>query len=109
MSRRDLSRREFLKQSGGLALLGLGASFLQACGGKAEPCSDLSGLSEADKQTRVTFAYRAETLIPAKRCDNCNFWQPPAAGQDCGGCTLVKGPITAAGYCNSWVEPVDQG
>jgi len=89
--------------------LGLGGKFLTGCGGGGEPCSDLSGLSAADRETRITLAYRSETLIPAKRCDNCHFWQAPPAGEDCGTCTVVKGPITAGGYCNSWAEPVPEG
>lgn len=104
-----LTRRDFLRQSAVAVAAGCGAAALYGCGGKGEPCSDLTGLSEEDKQTRITYLYRSETLIPAKRCTNCHFWVAPAAGATCGTCTLVKGPISPDGYCNSWAEPKPEG
>jgi hypothetical protein len=110
MSRQELDRRGFLKQLGLAAAFGLGAQSLAGCGSKTQdPCSDLSGLSAQDQQTRITYGYRNQTLIEAKRCDNCNFWKAPAGGGPCGSCTLVKGPISPGGYCNSWAQPVPPG
>jgi hypothetical protein len=109
MSEQDVDRRRFLQQLGLAAAFGLGATALAGCGGKTqEPCSDLSGLSAQDRQTRVTYGYRAESLIEAKHCENCNFWKPPVGGP-CGSCSLVKGPISPQGYCNSWAQPVPAG
>jgi hypothetical protein len=69
----------------------------------ADPCSDVSGLAELDlKMRNETLKYVTHSPDPAKRCDNCKFWVPAAAGQACGTCTLVKGPISPAGYCISW-------
>ncbi|MBW2629495.1 MAG: high-potential iron-sulfur protein [Deltaproteobacteria bacterium] len=34
-------------------------------------------------------------------CSNCAFYKVGKENQ-CGGCTLVKGPIHPLGYCNSW-------
>ncbi len=110
MSKQELDRRSFLKQVGFAAAFGLGAHALAGCGAKEQdPCGDLTGLSAQDRQTRITYAYRSETLIEAKRCDNCNFWKAPTGSGPCGSCTLVKGPIAAAGYCNSWAQPVPPG
>ncbi len=109
MSKQEWDRRSFLKQLGLAAGFGLGAQVLAGCGAKQQdPCSDISGLSAQDRQTRITYGYRSETLIEAKRCDNCAFWVAATAGP-CGSCTLVKGPIAAAGYCNSWAAPVPAG
>jgi hypothetical protein len=69
----------------------------------ADPCGDVSGLSELDRTMRTeTLKYVTVTPDPAKRCDNCKFWVPAAEGQACGTCTLVKGPIHPGGYCISW-------
>ena len=46
MSERELDRRTFLKQTGMLAALGLGAAALAGCGGSESACEDLSGLSD---------------------------------------------------------------
>jgi len=110
MATQELDRRRFLAQLGALAVLGAGAGAVAGCGGKtADPCSDLTGLSPQDQQTRVTYGYRSQTLIEAKRCDNCNFWKAPTGAAPCGSCTLVKRPIAPAGYCNSWAQPVPAG
>jgi hypothetical protein len=110
MSTHELDRRTFLKRAGALAALSLGAQAFAGCGAKEQdPCSDLSGLSAQDKQTRITYGYRSQSLIEAKRCEGCNFWKAPAAGGHCGSCSLVKGPISPSGYCNSWAQPVPPG
>lgn len=115
----ELNRREFLLK---LSTLGLGAfgvgTLMNACGKKeepapessqpameeaADPCADLSGLTEEEKQLRVTFEYVTKTPIQEKRCDNCGFWIEPEAGAACGGCKVIKGPIHPEGYCKSWV------
>ena len=110
MSKQEWDRRSFLKQLGLAAGFGLGAQVLAGCGAKQQdPCSDLSGLSAQDQQTRITYGYRSQTLIEAKRCNNCSFWKAASGAGPCGTCTLVKGPIAAAGYCNSWAAPVPAG
>jgi len=68
-------------------------------------CQDLSQLSENEKQIRASLAYVDETPIPARRCDTCQFWLAPTADDQCGGCTILKGPIEAKGYCSSWAPP----
>ena len=123
-----VSRRNFIQR---LSLLGSAGAFLAACGGDeaqsttdpaaapgdaatstaaADPCDDLSALSEADRQQAVqmrqTLGYVSETPDEDKRCDNCQFWQVPEGTAPCGGCQLIKGPIHPAGYCNSWAARV---
>jgi hypothetical protein len=117
----DLSRKDFLKKLGLAGVAGVGAtSFLAACGGGsseegsgssaskssgAATCNDTSGLTDAEKKLREdTFKYVNETPNPEKNCENCQFYKTPAAGAQCGGCTLFKGPVAPGGYCNSWAE-----
>jgi hypothetical protein len=73
----------------------------------ADPCGDVSGLSEQDILTRTTFKYEEVASDKAKLCNTCNFWVPEEEGQVCGGCTLVKGPIAALGSCISWVAKIE--
>ncbi|RJQ22614.1 MAG: hypothetical protein C4560_02175 [Nitrospiraceae bacterium] len=118
MNENRLSRRTFL----GLTLLGClslgGVSFLASCqkkpdaekqgaegmakGGPAagDPCADISGLTEQEKQTRVANSYVGKSTIEGKQCSNCNLF---SSGTPCGTCSLVRGPINPDGYCNAWV------
>lgn len=127
MFRTDLGRRDFMRQAGlyglaGLATIGA-AAVLGGCGSKekaeevgaapgnavkaaqeaADPCNDLTKLTDTELTTRATFKYVPRAADTAKICETCNFWQPAAAGEICGGCTLVKGPIHPLGGCMSWV------
>ncbi len=119
-----MTRKEFLQRVGFLFVGTVGAgSLLSSCGGGEEkpaqtgqpaktekdPCSDLSGLTDAEKQVRTTFEYVAETNIEGKRCDNCQFWIKPTGDAYCGGCQIIKGPINPKGYCNQWVAMQTQG
>jgi len=121
-----MTRGEFLQ---GLAAMSLGvvggSALISSCGGggkeeateaanrpqqsqsaatsaAADPCSDVSALTDTELTMRETLKYAAQTSDPAKLCDNCKFWQPPTDGGPCGTCQLIKGPITPKGYCTSW-------
>jgi hypothetical protein len=121
----SISRRSFLRRLSLLGAVSIGAgSVLSACGGGSEnadadggdmdtgetepmaddsfTCTDTSGLTEQELATRQNLGYVDESPNPEKLCSNCQFYQPAAEGQ-CGGCTLIKGPIHPDGYCNSWV------
>lgn len=122
MANESFSRKDFLKKVSLFGMVAAGSSaVLTACGGgastdsgtsepaaqepaaAADPCEDLTGLADSDKQMRTTLAYVKEGEDPAKRCDNCQLYVAPAEGSSCGGCTLFKGPVHPQGYCNSWV------
>jgi hypothetical protein len=107
------TRREFLRSSS-VAALGAGCFIsLSGCkgeekdakaGGVAAPaCDDAAALSEDARSARESVEYVSVTAIPAERCDNCEFWVPPEPGAECGGCSVLEGPIAAAGWCNLWV------
>ena len=108
------TRRKFMKITG---LCSLSATFwLAGCGGEkekaepaasletADPCTDLSELSEAQVQLRDTFGYVETSDDPDLACRVCEYWTEPAAGGFCGGCTLMAGPIHPAGSCDSYEE-----
>jgi hypothetical protein len=98
---RLIKRRDLLK---GAALLGVTAAgagrLLAGCGGDELSCSDVSQLTDAQRQTRTRQAYVEQTPDATKRCDNCTFFT--AAQNACGSCSVVPGPINPAGYCTSW-------
>jgi len=113
----SLNRKEFLKQFGLVGVTAIGAStLLAACGGGGEsassdqqaaaapvdPCRDTSSLSQADKDLRANLGYVEDTEIAEQRCDNCQLYKQPENG-GCGGCLLFNGPVTANGWCKSWV------
>jgi len=108
----SISRKAFLGKISMLGLAGAGAGvFIKGCGNgngngeeaAADPCGDLSGLSESDIQLRETLQYVAETPNPTERCDNCEYWVADQHGPQCGGCTLFAGPVHPGGWCTSWV------
>lgn len=112
------TRKDFLKRISMLFAGVAGAgSIITACGGgeapeakkaapppkkKADPCSDYSGLTQAEIDIRSNFNYLKVSPDPAKLCDNCFYWTEPEGDSPCGGCTIIKGPIHAKGYCNQW-------
>jgi hypothetical protein len=71
-----------------------------------DPCTDYSGISEADLKIRASMAYVPLSTVEEKQCSNCNLYLPAAGGSACGGCQLFKGPVTANGNCTYWVPQV---
>lgn len=101
-----ISRRELMKRSVFLPVLGLGAgTVLWACGDDEEDqlsCNDTSGLAPDALQLRQQQEYTDDSPYEDKVCSNCRFWQPPPQAGTCGGCQVIKGPIHPAGYCKLW-------
>lgn len=113
MESKELTRRAFLERAAALGGVAMGASLIMACkpkesaGGEkggggdsaAKGCTDVSGLTDAEKATRNSLKYEDKSSDPAKNCANCSLF---VAGEPCGTCTVVKGPIAAAGNCTAW-------
>lgn len=76
---------------------------------QADPCSDLSGLTQDEINIRTTFQYVPHSTMPDKDCANCNFWIAPEEGKPCGACQIIKGPINPKGYCTQWLKKQVQG
>ena len=102
MKKHTLSRRTLLNGTVHLAVIGSVPALLQGCKKAELSCEDATGLSEEDAALRSSLEYRDRSPHgETKNCESCAFY---AAGNkdECGGCTLVKGPIHPQGYCNSW-------
>ncbi len=96
------SRREILRSSVHLLIIGSVPMVLGGCSKTPLECTDTSALSTADRQLRESLKYQDQSPIGKdKSCLNCEFFKP-GSRNECGTCTLVKGPINPAGYCNSW-------
>lgn len=95
-----LGRREVLR----LAVIGSAGAAFAACGGGAPAldCDDVSNLSATDASFRTGQGYVETSTRPGRTCDTCNFYT--AVPNACGTCTLIRGPINPAGYCNLWVQ-----
>ncbi len=107
MENTNLSRRAFLSTCGvGAAGLTLLISGCRKGGGGALTCTDVSGLSAAEKQARTSLKYVDTSPKKDKHCKNCQLYKAPAKAGRCGGCTVVKGPINPEGYCSSWAKKV---
>jgi len=133
MSKNEISRKDFLKRLSMVGAIGIGSSsLLAACGGgkkegasqsemkssaqsstaesgaqataEADPCTDISSLSDAQKKMRKSLQYTGHSPYADKRCDNCNFYTPAKDGSSCGSCSVVAGPINPKGHCTSWVK-----
>jgi len=122
MDYRQISRRNFLAKMTAATGASFGlAGILSGCGGggeadtatpAAEPeaaapaaqasCTDVSGLTDAEASMRNTLGYVDSSTEDGKTCANCALYTAAAAGESCGGCTLLKGPINPNGYCVSW-------
>jgi hypothetical protein len=102
MKKNTLARRTLLRSTVHLAVLSSVPVLLQGCKEAEFTCDDISGLSKEDAQLRATLEYRDRSPYDeAKNCSKCAFFV--AGGKDqCGQCTVVKGPIDPRGYCNSW-------
>jgi hypothetical protein len=97
-----LSRRTWLRNTLHLAVVGAAPLMLQSCKKAEFSCLDVSGLSERDAELRAALEYVDRSPYEGvKSCANCAFF---VAGKkdECGQCTLVKGPIHRLGHCNSW-------
>ncbi len=95
-----LARRQFLRDFA-VALAVVPAAAI-GCGGKKLTCTDVSTLTPEEQQQRTTLLYVDTAKDPAKKCDACSLFKPAAPDQ-CGSCTAIKGPIHPQGGCNAWV------
>ena len=100
--RGTLSRRELLHQGAYAVVLASASVTLPACEKAELDCKDVSDLNKAAKMLRNELQYQNTSPHgKEKDCSNCQFFRPAKKSQ-CGGCTMVQGPINPEGYCNSW-------
>lgn len=102
MDKPRLYRREVLRGTAHLAVIGSAALLLHGCKKAEFRCDDVSGLSEEDAKLRASLEYQDRSPFgERKSCSKCAFFRGTKADA-CGACTLVQGPIHPLGYCNSW-------
>ena len=102
MEKSRLSRRDMLRSTAHLVVIGCSPILLQGCKKAEFRCDDVSGLSEEDAQLRATLEYRDRSPYgKEKSCSKCAFFRG-AGADECGACTLLQGPVHPLGYCNSW-------
>lgn len=114
------SRREFLQRLTVLGTAGVVTPMvISACGGGGGEqtgeqgdtaasgggfsCTDTSGLTEQEIQMRENAEYVDASPNPEQYCANCQLYEEPAEGEQCGGCQVIQGPIHPQGYCTLWV------
>jgi len=112
------SRRSFLKNSC-LSLSLFSTTVLMACTKKKEAslfeeeayahakqseCGLLTGLSEADLNVRINLKYQEPTPLAGLDCRSCRLYKNSQSDTACGGCTLIKGPISPKAYCIAWIR-----
>ena len=99
-----IGRREVFRRSLAVVPFAAGsAALLSACGGEPLVCTDVSGLTDAQRQVRTTNEYvESSPHGNTKDCTNCRFNRP--VENACGTCQLVPGPINPLGYCKAWVQ-----
>lgn len=72
----------------------------------ANPCEDLTGVSQVDVEKRNALGYVSLSPMPDKQCDGCKLWIPMPEGKECGGCLLFTGPVAPEGNCTYWAPRV---
>ncbi len=90
-----ISRRKVVR----LALAGVA---LSACGTAAAPrlsCTATHGLSPDEIQMRNAQNYVDQVASIERACRRCTFYQATTVDQ-CGACTVIKGPIHPDGSCD---------
>jgi hypothetical protein len=115
------SRRDFL---GRLAVLGAagfgGTTLLAACGGdtaetaaggeyavvEASTCQGFDALDEGSLNARQALSYADNSSQEGQYCGNCRFKQAYEQDSNCVGCQLFAGPVSPAGWCQSWAAAV---
>jgi hypothetical protein len=94
---RILSRRAFVA-----TLSTFSGAAVVACK-KKQPdfaCTDVSALTDVDRETRTRLAYVDRSPSPDKECFRCI--QYVEADEGCGGCKITRGPIHPQGTCRSF-------
>lgn len=73
---------------------------------KNEPNSCASGpeLSLDETQQRATLGYVDRSPDPTKTCEKCTQYLPAPTADQCGGCSVMRGPIHPQGTCKVYTR-----
>lgn len=109
MNKDKMNRRAFLQKLAGSGLVAAGAMItLSACetrpaqgpAKKKADCTDLSMLTPAEVKTREALKYVDVSPKPGQTCATCKLYRKLPDG--CAGCTVLKGPVAASGWCTAF-------
>lgn len=99
---KQIGRRAVFQPIAALSLAVIAPGVLLGCS-KGSQCSEAKGLSPEEQKTRNEVAqYQDQSTDANKHCSLCSLFEPAPSG-GCGGCKVVKGPISANGYCKLFV------
>ena len=102
-----LSRRHLLQNAAALGTFAvLGATACSKPKGAPAVCTDTTGLAASDVAVRTTLGYVDASPEPGKSCLTCQQYIGAKEDGACGGCKVLKGPISPAGYCKSFAPRV---
>ncbi len=73
----------------------------------ASTCQGYDTIDEAGMTMRTTLTYTDSSPEAGKHCGNCLLQKAHEADSNCLGCQLFAGPVSPAGWCQSWAaQPV---
>lgn len=100
------SRREFIRY--GILISPVIGTLLYGCTNAAkkelpaDPCQDLSDLTEDEMAIRQQLGYTEQSSFADRNCLNCNLFVKSDDSLACGSCLALKGPVADEGYCTVW-------
>ena len=92
----QLTRRELLFRAVPLGVAGIALARGARAGSCVEPESE---------SLRSSLNYVATAPDPASSCAHCAFFTADRAGDACGMCKIMGGPIDSTGHCDSFSPP----
>lgn len=67
-------------------------------------CVDPDELSDSLRDMRESLDYTDTAGRTNQACNGCSFFKPLKAGDSCGHCEVLQGPVSATGHCVSWTK-----
>jgi High potential iron-sulfur protein len=67
-------------------------------------CVDPDDLSASVQGMRESLEYTDAASQSTQACGGCSFFKPKKAGDSCGHCEVLGGPVDVKGHCVSWTK-----
>ncbi len=92
-----LTRRQLLLRAVPLGMAGI--AFARAARA-ADAC-----VQPESESLRASLNYVSSSANASATCAHCAYFARDPAGDACGACQILSGPVDAAGYCESFSPP----